>query len=161
MPSKALLLVLVATLLTGATLSSQQAYRTGTFGLGLIAGDPSGVTGKIWLDENISVNMAAGAGVFRRNSVQFQVDYVWNSFALIDSSEIEGQFAVYFGPGLRALFRNQEGTRDRFGIRFPVGLSYYPTPKWEFFAEAVPVLDLSPKVEGDMNASIGIRYFFD
>jgi hypothetical protein len=48
-----------------------------------------------------------------------------------------------------------------FGIRVPVGITYlfddYPL---DLFFELVPVLDLSPDVDLDINAALGLRFYF-
>ena len=50
---------------------------------------------------------------------------------------------------------------SRIGIRIPVGLAYLvESEPLDVFVEIVPLLDLAPDTEFDLNASVGARYFF-
>ena len=52
--------------------------------------------------------------------------------------------------------------RDVFlGARVPIGLAYiFAEDKLDVFLETVPVMNLFPSTDFDLNAAIGIRYFF-
>jgi hypothetical protein len=73
---------------------------------------------------------------------------------------------VYYGIGARLKFKDDEG-RGRneddaiFGIRVPVGITYlFDDAPLDLFFEIVPVLDLAPDVELDINAAVGLRFYF-
>jgi hypothetical protein len=69
------------------------------------------------------------------------------------------QLPLFFGVGLRAVFR--EDAKDVVGIRFPVGLDYiwanYP---FDVFLELVPILDVAPDTDFDLEGAIGARFWF-
>ena len=72
--------------------------------------------------------------------------------------EVEkGKLPVYFGIGGRIKFEDD----NRLGVRFPIGLTYeiekYPL---DIFFEIVPVFDVFPDTELNLNGGIGVRYFF-
>ena len=48
-----------------------------------------------------------------------------------------------------------------FGIRVPLGVTYlFEEAPFDVFFELVPVLDLSPDVDLDINVAVGLRYYF-
>ena len=50
----------------------------------------------------------------------------------------------------------------RFGIRFPLGINLYiAEAPIDIFFEIVPILNLAPKTDLDLNAALGIRYYFN
>ncbi len=47
------------------------------------------------------------------------------------------------------------------GIRVPLGLAFLPaTAPLEFFLEIVPILDVLPDTDFDINGAIGVRFYF-
>lgn len=132
--------------------STAFAVTPGSFGVGLILGDPTGISGKYWIDKDNAIDAAIG---FNRFSVH--ADYLfhlWNIFPQTGA----GDFGAYLGPGI--VFKDKKHD-NIVGIRFALGAVYelntYPI---EFFAEIVPVLELSPDTELNLDGGIGIRYFF-
>ena len=63
----------------------------------------------------------------------------------------------HFGLGGRVKFEKE----NRLGVRFPVGFAYeFEKTPLDIFVEIVPVFDIIPDTEFNMNGGIGIRYFF-
>jgi hypothetical protein len=66
---------------------------------------------------------------------------------------------LYYGIGAR--FRFGSSQKARVGVRGVLGINYlfeqFPV---DAFLEFVPVFDLLPKTELELNAAIGIRYYF-
>ena len=55
----------------------------------------------------------------------------------------------------------RENADDDIGIRIPIGLSYmFGDDPFDIFVEVVPILDLVPDTDFDLNAAIGFRWFF-
>lgn len=132
----------------------EQPHR---FGAGIIAGEPTGVSLKYWLNDCIAVDGAFGFRVRDLDDVYLNADLLWHDYNLIPVST--GRMAVYVGAGPSILFRHEED--NRFGIRAPVGLTYkFENQPVDVFAEFAPILDLSPTVQGDFNVGIGVRYWF-
>jgi hypothetical protein len=129
----------------------------GGIGVGVIVGDPTGVTAKGWLDEHSAIAGGFGWSFGHRDSPHIYADYLYHLMDLIEVDS--GKLPLYFGAGGRVLF---ERDRDnRAGIRFPVGLAYLCEGKpIEIFGEIVPVLDLSPTTKTDLTGGVGIRYYF-
>ena len=128
------------------------------FGLGLIIGEPTGPSFKAWLSSKSAIDGAAAWSLDKKNALHLHADYLLHNFTAIKVEK--GSLPIYFGIGGRIRFE-EDNDDDIIGVRFPVGLEYYPaeTPLG-IFIEAVPVLDLAPDTDFDMEGAIGIRYFF-
>jgi len=49
----------------------------------------------------------------------------------------------------------------KVGVRIPVGINYiFAKAPLDIFLEIVPMLELVPRTEFNLNGGIGIRYFF-
>jgi len=126
------------------------------FGVGIIAGEPTGISGKLWLGGSNALDMAVAWSFKGDGNVLLQADYVWHSFNLIVVSS--GKLPLYFGIGGRVIFQKND---TNLGIRVPVGLDYmFSDAPVDIFLEAVPILDLTPSTDLDFGGGIGVRYWF-
>ena len=152
--------VFVAILLaTVAGMTHAQTGRSGgNTGIGIIFGEPTGVSFKYWTGKTVAIDAAAAWSFVNGGSFQVQSDLLFHSFDLfrVDS----GRMALYYGFGGR--FKTKTNTEDaRLSFRVPVGISYeFERAPFEIFVELVPMLDLTPKTEGDIGGGIGFRYYF-
>ena len=125
------------------------------FGLGIIIGEPTGFSGKLWTSSTTAVDGAIAWSFNGDNALHLHADYLTHRFNLIHVDQ--GRMAVHFGIGGRLKFDDD----DSFGIRFPVGLTYMvANSPFDVFLEVVPLLDIAPDTEFNPNAAIGMRYFF-
>lgn len=130
------------------------------FGLGIIAGEPTGVSGKLWMTRTTALDMAVawsedGPG---DDDIHLQMDHVWHDFDLL--SVDEGRLPVYYGIGGRVRLDDGSGD-DELGIRFPVGLAYlFEGNRVDLFGEIAPTLDLTNGTNLDMEGGLGLHYFF-
>jgi hypothetical protein len=132
------------------------AQSQSKFGLGIIVGEPTGITGKLHLDNTSSIDGAIGWSSYKYGSLHIHADYLSNITRL--ASEVP----FYLGVGGRIKIKNTDEHQDtKLAIRVPVGIAYEPssTPI-DVFLEIVPMLDLTPSSEFSWNAAIGIRYYF-
>ena len=138
------------------------AERGGDQGVGVMLGNPSGFSYKMWLDDQVALDGAAGID---RGDFDMHASLLWHNFAwsknindrLIKGITDNGDFPFYFGFGPRVLFAGD----TEFGIRFPLGLSFLPHDTlWEFFFEVAPVLRLTPDAGFNGDFAIGARYYF-
>ena len=138
------------------------------FGLGVIIGEPTGISAKLWTStvnafdfglgwsiggDRIGNNKGAYDGGSRAH---FHMDYLWHVFAAIHSSE---RFPLYYGLGGRM---NTGGGYDvSLAVRGVFGIAWLPhnTPI-DAFLELVPSLQLTPSAGFGIDAGIGGRYFF-
>lgn len=137
--------------------AAPSAFATGGgFGLGIIAGEPTGISAKMWMTQNTAVD-AAAAWSFGNGEDAFHLhgDYLLHNTSLFDVDQ--GVLALHFGIGGRIKFAND----TLVGVRVPVGLTYlFDNVPIDTFLEVVPILDLVNETDLNFNAAIGVRYFF-
>ena len=125
------------------------------FGLGVILGEPTGVSGKYWMSPWSAIDGAFAWSLDKNGKIQVHADYLWHNYEII--SVIKGKLPIYYGIGGRLLFASD----NIVGIRGVVGLNYlFAGTPLDIFLELVPILDLAPEVDPSFNAAIGIRYYF-
>ena len=130
--------------------------RHGQIGVGLALGQPSVVSGKLWLTSRHAVDAGLGwdfvLGEFRLHS-----DYLWHWFDTAKLEKGKGHLAFYAGFG--GTFSLGGGAE--VGVRVPVGMAYhFEHDPIELFVEAAPGIKLSPSTRGLIQGGIGARYFF-
>jgi hypothetical protein len=125
--------------------------------LGIILGQPTGLSGKLWTGKTTAFDAGAAWSLAGDEYFQVHGDFLFHNFNLfkVDS----GQMALFYGFGGRlAIFENAE---DRVSIRVPVGISYeFAKTSIELFLEVVPMLDILPETVADIGGGVGFRYFF-
>jgi hypothetical protein len=126
------------------------------FGLGIIIGDPTGLSAKGWVGSDSAIAGAAAWSVGDKDSFQLHADYLYHRFDLFPV-EI-GKLPLYYGIGGRVRLEDPD---NRIGIRIPFGITYiFEKDPLDIFFEVVPLMDLAPETDFDLNAGIGIRYWF-
>lgn len=128
------------------------------FGLGVIAGEPTGPCFKLWTSQRTAIDGAVAWSFAKNAGIHLHADYLFHVYDLIDVET--GQLLLYYGIGGRIRFA--DGDRDdNIGVRIPVGLAYLvENVPLDVFFEIVPILDLAPDTDLDFNAALGVRYFF-
>ncbi len=145
-----LILALALVLFSGVARSQDK-----DFGLGIILGEPTGISAKKWLDDKSALDGAVAWSLVTPSSFHLHADYLYHDFNIFDVKK--GKLPLYFGIG----FRIRIGDEDRIGIRVPVGISYiFEQSPLDIFLELGPVLDLTPATKLRLTSSVGIRYFF-
>lgn len=153
------ILFIICVIFVGAG-SIQAASRS--FGMGIILGEPTGISMKIKMSRVSAIDGALAWSLDRDYNFHLHVDYLMHRYDLI--SVEKGQLPLYYGIGGRIKIRDDDAPGDddeNLGARFPVGLNYlfYNAP-FDMFFEIVPILDLIPDTDFDINAAIGFRYWF-
>jgi hypothetical protein len=129
----------------------------GRFGLGVIAGEPTGLTMKYWFSDVTAMDLGAAWSFEDEDSFQLHGDFLFHKFDLFRVDH--GELPLYFGVGGRVKIPEHGDTR--VGIRIPVGISYlFEDMPIEVFGEIVPVVDVAPSTEFRLNGGIGVRYYF-
>jgi hypothetical protein len=137
------------------------------FGMGLILGEPTGLSAKLWTSRDNALDFGLGLGLGgdrikyqgnydRSGRIHFHMDYLWHAFNVISSTE---RFPLYYGIGGR--FNSGGGYDGSLGVRGVFGIAWFPhsTPIDVFF-ELVPVFQVTPLTGLGFDAGLGIRYFF-
>ena len=127
------------------------------FGLGVVLGEPTGISAKFWLTPGTALDFGLGYSFTSSNSLfDFYVDYVFHNSNMINSEE---NFVIYYGPGARL---NIKESTSRLGVRGVIGLLWLPRgTNFDVFVEVAPILDIIPETKFDFSGGIGGRYFFN
>jgi len=121
--------------------------------LGIMVGEPTGISGKYWLGPDRAIDGGASWSVSHDNAFDLHADYLFHDFGWFETGS--GYLPLYYGVGGRLLMDD----RNRLGVRVPVGLSYLTdTRRVEFFMEAAPIVDLVPDTEFEMGGGLGVRF---
>jgi hypothetical protein len=134
-----------------------------TWELGVILGEPTGLSAKYWTTPNTAIDFGAAWSFEKDGNFHLHCDYLYHNFDIFKVDE--GSLPLYFGIGGRVRFEDDdpldEHSGTRVGLRMVLGLEYlvaqYPM---SVFFEIAPIVDLAPKTEGSMNGGLGIRYVF-
>jgi hypothetical protein len=145
------------------------------FGIGLELGEPTGITGKLFVTPNQALDF--GIGDLYHNyyvggeGLHLYLDYLWHPTVLTKADAFE--LPLYIGVGGR--FWNFDYSCDRFGVcssanlfgvRVPVGISFdFNNVPLDIFIQLVPTLDFyrnyaARSVYLDIDFSFGIRFWF-
>ncbi len=125
------------------------------FGVGVILGEPAGVSLKKWLGEKTAIDGALAWSFANNGAFHLHADYLIHDFNLIRVKQ--GKLPVYFGIGVR--IKNDKDLT--VSARLPVGISYiFMKAPIDIFFEFALLLDIIPGSEIRFNSGIGFRYYF-
>ena len=158
-------LAVAVALLWPSTASAQD--EKGRFGIGLILGEPTGVSVKYYLTDTTALDGAVG-GAFVGRGVQFHGDFLWHPSALIIDSNETFVLPAYVGIGARLLSVEKSSSASdhlRIGARFVAGLLFdFRKIPIDVFAEIAGTADFltldDDKFGIGFNAGGGVRYYF-
>lgn len=152
-----LLLFLITTISLGLSFSSiaQTKNTSSQKAIGLMIGDPTGLTFKNWTSSNTAFDVGAAWSLENNDALSLHADYLWHSWLDVD----QGNLAFYYGVGIRALFIDNDDSR--IGVRVPLGFNYlFADAPLDLFVEIAPIVDLVPSTDVNGDGAIGIRYYF-
>ena len=137
----------------------------GAFGIGLILGEPTGITAKLYLHDDRAIDFAAGSA-FIAGGLQVHSDYLFHPWILQDRDSFV--LPVYIGPGLRLIDYSggaDSGSHLAVGIRAVVGLLFdFKNVPLDAFVEVAGVGEYDFKSGNGLgaafNAGGGMRYYF-
>lgn len=136
----------------------------GTLGVGIIVGEPTGVTAKLYIKDDQAIQAAVGSA-FIGGGLQLHADYVFHPYIL--QSRPSFVLPVYFGPGVRLIdyTNGRDSSSFAIGARLVGGLLFdFKNVPLDVFFEVAGVLEYEFK-DGEggglaLNAGAGIRYYF-
>lgn len=147
--------------------------RGGNIGLGIVLGDPTGLTAKFWMDNKHAID--GGVAYSFGDYILVYSDYLWHfpkAFAGKESSSFVQQLTPYVGPGGEVFFstgtpslsrRFFEGHTTYFGLGFRIvgGIEWTPAdPPLGVFIEIAPGIGIIPRTFAFLQAGIGCRWYF-
>ncbi len=148
---KAALMLIILGCLAGLSFG-----QNGDIGLGIILGEPTGLSAKMWTGKTTAFD-AGAAWSFVSSGTFFQIhgDFLFHNFDLFKVET--GKMALYYGFGGRVKFADL----TIVSVRVPIGISYqFEKTAIELFLEVVPMLDLVPATEVGISGGAGFRYYF-
>lgn len=126
------------------------------FGLGVMVGEPTGITGETWLSERTAFDFGAAWSVAGEDRFDLTADHLWYDFDALDTDD--APIAVHYGLGGRVGIEDDD--EDRFGVRVPVGLTYFVNDaRIGLFAQVAPIVDVAPDTNLEVQGGVGARYF--
>ena len=139
---------------------SVAAAAPGLIGLGIMGGEPSGFSAKLWLGNNVALDGALGyAYLWNGKGVHMNADLLIHTGSLLPS--LVGFLPLYAGAGVRVRLANGVDNPREVGLRVPFGAEYVlPIVPLGFFFELAPILDFTPGIAFSSNAALGVRYYF-
>jgi len=124
-------------------------------GLGVVFGEPTGLSAKMWTSERTAFDGAVAWSFAGAGWLHVHADFLIHNYDLIDVNQ--GALPVYFGLGAYVSFSSNLG----LGARVPFGLAYqFEDAPVDIFVEIVPGLSLLPGIDFYLGGGIGVRYFF-
>ena len=153
---------------TGAVSSNDQSggvatgTAKGTIGVGIVIGDPTGVSARLYLADDQAIQAAAGWALLG-GGLDLSVDYCFHP--IVFQSREDFVLAGYVGPGVRVMqYRHAMDERTvAIGARGVLGLLFDFTIPLDAFVEAGIVLEIESGGRGVGVAPFvdaGVRYYF-
>ena len=149
-------------------LSKESIAQKRSFGFGVILGEPSGVSAKMWTSGTTAFDFGVGwslggdriggyDGYYDGSSrIHLHFDYLLHQFYAVGST---GEFPIYYGIGGR--FNTGGGYYNSLAVRLVVGLAWMPQEiPIDLFIEFVPSLQLTSKPGFALDSALGARYYF-
>lgn len=149
---RSIILFLFGIIVLPITLASQDSG----FGLGIILGEPTGVSFKNWVGRREALDVAVAWSFEGEGAIHIHADYLFHNFRLFHIEK--GDLVLYYGIGARV----KTVHKTQVGVRIPLGLSYlFEKDPIEIFFELGPIMNLTPKTLFRMTTGVGVRYYFD
>lgn len=147
------------TLIAIAETSYALDVRRERIGLGVVVGEPTGVSAKYWLDRDTAVAGAASWSLIG-NSVGVHGDYLYHFHDIIKTRDFTIPLYVGAGGRVKSSFIGG-GFPFAAGVRIPLGATYlFPRDPIDIFLEVVPGVELFPNTAPSIEGGIGIRFYF-
>lgn len=140
------------------------AREGGPFGLGVMLGDPSGLSFKYFVGGNNAIDGGLGFSV-RHDWFHLHADYLFH----FPQRWGGGDWLPYVGIGGKLVAWDHDHRADWYdddddvalGVRIPVGLAWHPRrAPIDVFGEVVPGLWIIPGTEFDFDFAVGVRFYF-
>lgn len=139
-------------LLTTSTLLA----ASGDMGIGFMLGNPTGLNGKYWLNDQHAVDGGLALSLGKHTNLSLHSDYLLHNDAAFYLNDVY-PLDLYYGLGGRMEF----GDDLEIGVRIPVGLAHRMNEKnADIFAEIAPIIDFIGRTGVEMHFGIGGRYYF-
>ncbi len=125
-------------------------------GLGLIVGEPTGVTGAYRLSRRTAIDAAVGIDELDRDGFYVHAEFLFVLPDLLGGGAVS--LSPYLGAGgFLVEFKDEIG----IGGRAPFGLSLdFKRAPIQVFLELAAFVLIVPDTDGDLGVALGFRYYF-
>ena len=177
---RTLLTTFAAGLLLAVVGQSAQATEVGysrKFGLGIVIGDPTGLSAKLWVAPTNSLDFGLGlwsgvngdcfqdnngntvCGNFGHSNGTFNLDYLWQSNIIRGSAQLDWHVG---GGGRMIWWGGCQNNCIAVAARAPIGLDLmFTNPSFlEVFFELAPTFWIVPDINFGIEGGIGVRFYF-
>lgn len=147
--------LIIAVVLAVSSASFAVAAQPKSVSIGVILGQPTGLSAKLWLNQTSAVDLAAAWNFLPVGTLYVQADYLYHIYHLFGVNK--GKLPLYFGVG--GTFSLQP--TPTIGIRVPVGVEYlFPNAPIDLFLEIGLGISLYPATQVQGSGGVGVRYTF-
>lgn len=150
--------------LLAALPAQAEPTEKGVLGIGLILGEPTGISAKLYLKDDRAIQGAVGAA-FVGGGIHVHADYVFHPWILEERESFT--IPVYLGPGVRVVDYRLGRSGDTYiavGARAVAGLLFdFKEVPLDAFVEVAGVVEYGFSSHGfdlTINAGAGARYYF-
>jgi hypothetical protein len=155
-------LIIISIVILGTAVYAAGPVRGGgDFGLGIVVGEPTGLSWKLWTSRNRALDGAVAWAFGGNGYLRAHVDYLWHDFHMIKAEK--GQMPLYLGMGGTIWSGNREryAHNINLGLRGVIGMEYiFPEAPIDIFLELAPTFGLAPETGVDIEGGLGLRFFF-
>lgn len=145
--------------------AGRRSEEKGSFGVGIVLGEPTGLCAKLYLDDDTAIQGALGFN-FYGSGIQANAEYVLHPWIVQERDAFV--LPIYVGPGVR--FIQYDGGRNdanhyAIGVRGVVGMLFdFKDVPLDVFLEVAGVLEYDfDDAYGwgvALNLGAGVRYYF-
>ncbi|TNE86375.1 MAG: hypothetical protein EP330_21790 [Deltaproteobacteria bacterium] len=155
--------VLLSALLVPSVASAVEVGQSKNIGVGLVLGEPSGITGKFYLSRQHALDATLGTGTYdqgRDSALWFSLVYLWHPSVLHQDPAFDLGWHVGVGG---FVVDHDVADNAAVGARVPIGLDFTLNEvPLQFFLDVSADVEILPDPVEDiwLGAGLGGRYFF-
>lgn len=134
-------------------------------GLGLLLGNPSGLSLSYRPPDAASYLQASAGWNFQDETFSFNGDYLYTITTFASPDDPALTFPVYAGVGGRLRLGedravSEVGRANSLGVRLPIGIAFTPqTVAIDVFLEVAPTLIVIPETKVRLEGGVGVRVY--
>ncbi len=129
-------------------------------GLGLVLGEPTAVSGKVWMNSENAFDFAIGGfGYYygrHYGGLNVHGDYLWHRYGVFGGPGEDAGRKMPLYLGLGGLFASP----DVAGVRGVIGVTYLFDAPFDVFFELAPTMVVVPFAGFGIDAGLGGRFYF-
>jgi hypothetical protein len=147
--------ILAAAIVVICMITSPASAQDSKFGLGVVLGEPTGISAKLWLGDTSAIDGVVAWSFTNNPSLTVHADYLFHFFDVFSLEE--KRIPLYVGIGGTISIAPEPD----FGVRIPFGATYFfDSIPLDIFLEVAPIFLFLPATTFDFSGGIGVRYYF-